>query len=70
MKTHNPKTFILWALPAGKADQLEERPLVSFPITEAQAEKVKAAASRDGWHSFRLALETGGPPDFAKAVSI
>ena len=64
------KTFILWALPAGKADRLEEKPLVSFPITAEQAEKVKAVASKDGWHGFRLVLETGGQPDFVKGIAI
>lgn len=64
------KNYILWALPAGKTDRLDEKPLVSFPITTEQAEKVKAVASKDGWHGFRLALETGEIPDFGKGVRI
>jgi hypothetical protein len=60
--------FILWALPAGETDRLYERPLTSFPLTAAQADKVQAVASRDGWHGFRRVEETGDPPDFARAV--
>jgi hypothetical protein len=64
------KTYILWGLPAGKSNRLDEKPLVSFPITAAQAEKVKAVASKDGWHGFRLALEDHRVPEFGKAVAI
>lgn len=58
----------LWALPRGSSDRMDEQPLTSFPITDAQAERVEAAASKDGWHSFRRAEETGGVPDFAAGL--
>lgn len=61
-------TFILWALPAGQTDRLYERPLTSFAITSEQADKVRAAAARDGWHGFRLVEETCKIPNFAEAI--
>jgi hypothetical protein len=64
-----PETLvILWALPAGKRDRLHEKPLTSFPITREQADKVQAAATRDGWHGFRRAVETDAPPDFTAGI--
>jgi len=60
--------FDLWALPAGKSDRLDERPLTSFPLTQTQADKVKAAAQRDGWHGFRLVAVTNDLPDFAAGI--
>ena len=63
------QTFILWALPAGKADRLDEQPMTSFPLTAGQAEKVKAVAAKDGWHGFRLQVETNEAPNFAAALT-
>lgn len=60
--------FDVWAIPAGETDRLHERPLTSFTLTREQADKVIAAAQRDGWHGFRLVEDDGAPPDFAKAV--
>lgn len=60
--------IILWALPAGETDRLHERPLTSFPLTPAQADKVEEAAGRDGWHGFRRAIDDNELPDFAGAI--
>lgn len=60
--------FIMWALPAGSNDRMDEKPLVSFPITLAEVEKVKAASAKDGWHGFRVVPEKGEVPDFTKAI--
>ncbi len=60
--------FILWALPKGQTDRLHERPLTSMPITAANVERVKVAASADGWHGFRTMAEDGRVPNFAAAV--
>jgi hypothetical protein len=32
--------------------------------------RVKAAASAEGWHSFRVATYDGAPPNFAAAINI
>ena len=57
--------YILWALPRGETDRLQERPMTSFPLTRDQATTVQAAATRDGWHGFRLVLDDGAVPGFA-----
>lgn len=62
------RVFILWALPAGSTDRIDERPLTSFPLTAAQADKVEAVAARDGWHGFRRVEDTNALPDFVGAV--
>ena len=62
--------YILWALPAGQSDRLHERPMTSFPLTAAQADKVQEAAARGGWHGFRRAVDDNSPPDFVGALNI
>jgi len=59
---------MLWAIPAGSNDRLDERPLTSMPLTPDQIVKVKAAAAKDGWHSFRTVAEDFDVPDFGAAV--
>lgn len=61
--------FILWALPAGAQDRIEEQPLTSFPITKGEANRVRRHAMRDGWHSFRVVPEDGEVPDFASTLN-
>ena len=60
--------YILWAIPRGSSDRLDERPMTSFPLTSAQADKVEAVAARDGWHGFRRVEDTNAAPDFVGAV--
>ena len=62
------QSYILWALPKGKTDRLDEKPLTSMSLTQQQVEKVKAMASKDGWHSFRVQVDDNKIPDFKKAV--
>ena len=38
-------------------------------ITYLTVERVKAAASKDGWHGFRTTREDGSIPNFAHAVT-
>lgn len=64
----NPEfLYALWALPAGKFDRLDEQPLTSFALTQAQATLVQEAAAKDGWHGFRLVPETHEQPVFTFA---
>ena len=60
-----PKRYILWALPKGQTDRLHEQPMTSLPLTQEQVERVKSAASKDGWHGFRTVMDTDERPDFA-----
>jgi hypothetical protein len=39
-------------------------------IQFADIEKIKAAASAEGFHSFRVATYDGAPPNFLKALNI
>jgi hypothetical protein len=64
------KRFILWALPAGSTDRLDEQPLTSFPLTREQAERVKQLAAGGGWHGFRLSEDADALPDFAAAIQV
>ncbi len=67
-RTATPTLCWLWAIPAGKTDRLDERPLTSMALTPEQADRVEVHAARDGWHSFRRVADDNATPDFAGAV--
>ena len=48
------KEWVLWGLPRGKRDRIHERILYTQAKSEADLERVKALAAKDGWHSFRV----------------
>ena len=48
------KEWVLWGLPRGKRDSIHERILYTQAKSEADLERVKALAAKDGWHSFRV----------------
>lgn len=61
--------LIIWGLPEGETDRLQEQVLSSHCKTARDIEKVKRAASADGWHSFRIVrLDLSAPPDFVSVV--
>lgn len=63
--------YVVWGLPKGQTDRLYETLLAETPKTKADVEKVKAAAVKDGWHSFRVVIFTDGDrPDFERALSL
>jgi hypothetical protein len=67
------KEIIIYGLPRGEKRDYMEDILANFPVTDkasANIEKVKAAASADGWHSFRIAYYNGEAPNFAAAVAV
>jgi len=67
------KEIIIYGLPCGENRKYMEDILANFPATDkatANIEKVKAAASAQGWHSFRIAYYNGEPPNFAAAIAI
>ena len=62
-------TIIVWGLPAGETELWKETLLAETCRTPADVAAVKCAASKDGWHSFRIAKFTNGEiPDFVKAI--
>lgn len=67
------KEWVLWGLPRGKRDRIHEKILYTQAKSEADVERVKALAAKDGWHSFRVqVLDLSKPFDaraaFGKAV--
>lgn len=63
------KEILVYALRAGETERYTEDLISSRCANAADDEKVKAAARKDGWHSFRVATFTNGElPDFIKSV--
>lgn len=72
MKPNDPPEtrLLVWGLPRGAAERWEESLLAESCRTDADVARVKDAAARDGWHSFRVSRFTEGEkPDFGKAVT-
>jgi len=67
------KEIIIYGLPQGETRDYMETLLANFKDsanTASNIERVKAAASAQGWHSFRVATYNGEAPNFAKAVTV
>ena len=67
------KEILIYGLPKGETRGYMEDLLACFPATDKAAsnvEAVKAAASAQGFHSFRIATYNGEAPNFAKAVNV
>lgn len=59
---------VLYGLPRGATERYEEVLLLTN-ATPDLIEKVKALASKDGFHSFRVAvIDLSTPPDFRKTI--
>jgi hypothetical protein len=63
-------TILVYGLERGEARDYMESLLASNCRDARDVEKVKAAASAEGWHSFRVATYNGEAPNFAKAVNV
>lgn len=64
----NPTETVLYGLPKGATERYEEVLLLTNGTPERIA-KAKELATRDGFHSFRVAtIDLSAPPDFTKAV--
>jgi hypothetical protein len=61
--------LIVYGLAKAATERWQED-LLAVCKTAEQVERVKAAAARDGFHSFRVAEYHGEKPDFRKAVSV
>jgi hypothetical protein len=67
------REIIIYGLPHGENREYMEDILANFAVTDnaqANIEKVKDAATAQGWHSFRIAYYNGEAPNFAKAVNV
>ena len=65
--------ILIYGLEKGENRDYMETLLANFPKTGNAAqnvERVKAAASAAGFHSFRVTTYDGSAPNFAKAVAI
>lgn len=61
----------MYGLPKGASESWQEVLLLTSITSEAQIEQCKALASRDGYHSFRVAvIDLSAPPNFAKTVNL
>lgn len=66
------REILIYGLAKASTQDWQEDLLACFPDganTPANIERVKAAASAQGFHSFRIAGYNGEAPDFIKAVT-
>ena len=61
---------LIYALAANDRADWQEQLISSRCKNEADVVKVIAAASADGWHSFRVAYYDGSAPNFAATVNL
>ena len=61
--------ILVYGLEAGETRRAYEDLLSSKCKTLADVERVKGAAARDGYHSFRVTRWDGSPPDFSKVLA-
>ena len=68
-RKHQMETLTLvYGIAKGETERYMEQLLSSRCKTLAEIERVKQAAAKDGFHSFRVAISDGLAPDFTKAV--
>ena len=60
----------VWGLPAGETERWTETLLAESCRNDADVARVVAAASADGWHSFRVArIDLSRRPDFSRTLA-
>jgi hypothetical protein len=67
------KEILIYGVPRGESCNHMESLLACFKSGANDAlniERVKAAASEEGYHSFRIAFYNGEKPNFEKAVQL
>ena len=62
--------ILIYGLERGETRDYMETLLSTNCKTPQDIDKVKAAASAQGWHSFRVTTYNGEAPNFAKAVNV
>jgi hypothetical protein len=62
---------LIYGLAAGETERYTEALLSSRCVTKTEVDRVIAAATRDGWHSFRVTgfKLDGKIPDFGATVA-
>lgn len=63
------KNILLYGIEKGQTERYAENLLATNCQNQEDVEKVKAAAEKDGWHSFRVAYWNGDKPDFTKVLN-
>ncbi len=61
---------LIYALSSGDNMAWQEQLISSRCKNDADVAKVIAAATADGWHSFRVAHYDGSAPNFAATVNL
>jgi hypothetical protein len=64
------KEILVYGLAAGDTERYMEDLLASQCQSQSDVDKVIAAASADGWHSFRVAYYDGSPPNFSNTINL
>jgi len=60
---------LVYGLRQGETERYMESLLSSQLETPEAIESLKARASKDGWHSFRVTKCDGSKPDFTKTLN-
>lgn len=62
-------TILIYALPLDESRQYMEQLISSHCATDSDIARVKEAAGKDGWHSFRVVAHHDNTfPDFIGAI--
>ena len=59
---------LVYGIAKSDTERYMEQLLSSRCKSLADIERVKDAAAKDGFHSFRIAISDGSAPDFTRAV--
>jgi hypothetical protein len=62
--------ILIYGLEKGETRDYMETLLATNCKNDSDIAKVKEAASKAGFHSFRVTTYDGSPPNFAKAVNV
>ena len=60
---------LVYGLAKGETERYMEQLLSTKCETKEAIETLKARASKDGFHSFRIATSDGSKPDFSKTIA-
>lgn len=62
--------IVVWGLPAGSTDPIDEQILSTRCKTIEDIERIKQLAIADGWHSIRVVyMDMTKKPDFTKGIN-
>lgn len=63
--------YVIWGLPAGKTDKLDEVILSTQCTTKAELERIYDLAAANGYHSLHTEIvDLATPPDFIGALNL